>query len=199
MVTGFFVGGAGGIRTHVWQYHKLISSQPRYDRFDTAPYIFSSEGSSNFKKVLERTDGENYKNFQIRTHEKLRKNKENADTKRTVCGGISSRSRYDPFDTAPYIFSSDGSSKIKKVLERTDGENYKNIQIRTHEKLRKNKENADTKRTVCGGISSQPRYDRFDTAPLEFCGIISAIRKKIKDFRKKSIPVLKKQRLPNQV
>ena len=45
-------------------------------------------------------------------------------------------------------------------------------------------------------ISSQPRYDRFDTAPLEFCGIISAIRKKIKDFRKKSIPVLKKQRLP---
>jgi len=31
---------------------------------------------------------------------------------------------------------------------------------------------------------------------LEFCGIISAIRQKIKDFRKKSIPVLKKQRLP---
>jgi hypothetical protein len=52
---------------------------------------------------LERTGGENYKNFQIRTHKKPRKNKEIADTKRTVCGGISSRSRYDRFDTAPKI------------------------------------------------------------------------------------------------
>ena len=103
---------------------------------------------------------------------------------------ISSQPRYDRFDTAPCIFSSEGSSKFKKVLERTDGENYKNFQIRTHEKLRKSKENADTKRTVCGGISSQPRYDRFDTAPLEFCGIISAIRQKIKDFQKNLFPVL---------
>ncbi len=78
---------------------------------------------------------------------------------------ISSRSRYDPFDTAPYIFSSEGSSKFKKVLERTGGENYKNFQIRTHKKPRKNKEIADTNRTVCGGISSRSRYDRFDTAP----------------------------------
>jgi hypothetical protein len=52
---------------------------------------------------LERTGGENYKNFQIRTHKKPRKNKEIADTNRTVCGGISSRSRYDRFDTAPKI------------------------------------------------------------------------------------------------
>jgi len=50
-------------------------------------------------------------------------------------------------------------------LERTGGENYKNFQIRTHEKPRKNKENADTKRTVCGEISSQGRYNHFDTAP----------------------------------
>ena len=31
-----FIGAEGGIRTLVCFWHKLISSQPRYDRFDTS-------------------------------------------------------------------------------------------------------------------------------------------------------------------
>ena len=38
---------------------KLISSQPRYDRFDTSPYMFTRNSSKSFKKYLERTTGEN--------------------------------------------------------------------------------------------------------------------------------------------
>ena len=33
-----FIGAEGGIRTLVCFWHKLISSQPRYDRFDTSAY-----------------------------------------------------------------------------------------------------------------------------------------------------------------
>ena len=35
-VGGSFIGAEGGIRTLVCFWHKLISSQPRYDRFDTS-------------------------------------------------------------------------------------------------------------------------------------------------------------------
>ena len=47
-----------------------ISSQARYDRFDTAPYMFNRCFSSLFflrKKALERTDGKNSKLFNFRT------------------------------------------------------------------------------------------------------------------------------------
>ena len=42
---------------------KLISSQPRYDHFDTAAYIFRNTSPQNVSQKKERTDGENYKNF----------------------------------------------------------------------------------------------------------------------------------------
>ena len=85
--------------------------------------FFRQKALQNSKKFWRELAERTTKNFKFEPIKKPRKNKENADTKRTVCGGISSRSRYDPFDTAPYIFSSEGSSKFKKVLERTGGEN----------------------------------------------------------------------------
>ena len=76
MVTGFFDGGAGGIRTGYWIFRwrsgwdsnpraredYLISSQARYDHFDTAPYMLSrrffppfSGEKGLWKELTERT------------------------------------------------------------------------------------------------------------------------------------------------
>ena len=41
MTQPHFFGAEGGIRTLVCFWHKLISSQPRYDRFDTSAYNFA--------------------------------------------------------------------------------------------------------------------------------------------------------------
>ena len=81
---------------------------------------------------------------------------------------ISSAPRYDRFDTAPRILSPKFLFQLKTDLERTGGENYKKYSIRVPKKLRKNKENADTNCTQWMRISSQPRYDHFDTAPCIF-------------------------------
>ena len=42
---------------------KLISSQPRYDHFDTAACIFRNISPQKTPRKKERTDGENYKSF----------------------------------------------------------------------------------------------------------------------------------------
>jgi len=41
----------------------VISSQARYDHFDTAAYIFRNISPQKTPWKKERTDGENYKNF----------------------------------------------------------------------------------------------------------------------------------------
>ena len=93
---------------------------------------------------------------------------------------ISSAPRYDRFDTAPRILSPKFLFQLKTGLERTGGENYKKYSIRVPKKLRKNKEKADTNCTHWLRISSQGRYNHFDTAPFVTGCIITGGTGKIK-------------------
>ncbi len=46
----YYGGGEGGIRTLVRCYLKLISSQPRYDRFDTSPFRVAAICTASFRQ-----------------------------------------------------------------------------------------------------------------------------------------------------
>ena|GEM_PF-5719634 len=74
---------------------------------------------------------------------------------------ISSQSRYDHFDTAPYLSQHQHLGKRGELMGRTS----KNIKLRIPEKLHKIKGFRSGSYRVATTISSQPRYDHFDTAP----------------------------------
>ncbi len=73
---------------------------------------------------------------------------------------ISSQSRYDHFDTAPYLSQHQHLGKRGELMGRTS----KNIKLRIPEKPRKIKGFRTGSYRVATTISSQPRYDRFDTS-----------------------------------
>ena len=73
---------------------------------------------------------------------------------------ISSQSRYDHFDTAPYLSQHQHLRKRGELMGRTK----KNIKLRIPEKPRKIKGFRLGSYRVATTISSQPRYDHFDTA-----------------------------------
>ena len=75
---------------------------------------------------------------------------------------ISSQSRYDHFDTSPYLSQHQHLRKRGELMGRTS----KNIKLRIPEKPRKIKGFRSGSYRVATTISSQPRYDHFDTAPL---------------------------------
>ena len=74
---------------------------------------------------------------------------------------ISSQSRYDHFDTAPYLSQHQHLGKRGELMGRTS----KNIKLRIPEKSRKIKGFRTGSYRVATTISSQPRYDHFDTSP----------------------------------
>ena len=74
---------------------------------------------------------------------------------------ISSQSRYDHFDTAPYLSQHQHLGKRGELMGRTS----KNIKLRIPEKPRKIKGFRSGSYRVATTISSQSRYDHFDTAP----------------------------------
>ena len=74
---------------------------------------------------------------------------------------ISSQSRYDHFDTAPYLSQHQHLGKRGELMGRTS----KNIKLRIPEKPRKIKGFRLGSYRVATTISSQPRYDHFDTSP----------------------------------
>ena len=74
---------------------------------------------------------------------------------------ISSQSRYDHFDTSPYLSQHQHLRKRGELMGRTS----KNIKLRTPEKPRKIKGFRSGSYRVATTISSQPRYDRFDISP----------------------------------
>ena len=74
---------------------------------------------------------------------------------------ISSQSRYDHFDTAPYLSQHQHLRKRGELMGRTS----KNIKLRIPEKPRKIKGFRTGNYRVATTISSQARYDHFDTAP----------------------------------
>ena len=74
---------------------------------------------------------------------------------------ISSRSRYDHFDTSPYLSQHQHLRKRGELMGRTK----KNIKFKIPEKPRKIKGFRSGGYRIATTISSQPRYDHFDTSP----------------------------------
>ena len=74
---------------------------------------------------------------------------------------ISSQSRYDHFDTAPYLSQHQHLGKRGELMGRTS----KNIKLRIPEKPHKIKGFRSGSYRVATTISSQGRYNHFDTTP----------------------------------
>ena len=105
--------------------HKLISSQPRYDRFDISPYMLSLKSGFDWAEHQDRTTC--LFNFSIC---------ENPHgrwifgwTGRPAFGEISSQPRYDRFDTSPYMFNHQIPQTDPCKMRRKDGENAKVIKF----------------------------------------------------------------------
>ena len=77
---------------------QLISSQSRYDHFDTAPYLSQHQHLRKRGELMGRTS----KNIKLRIPEKPHKIKGFRSGSYRVATTISSRARYDHFDTSPY-------------------------------------------------------------------------------------------------
>lgn len=77
---------------------QLISSQSRYDHFDTAPYLSQHQHLGKRGELMGRTS----KNIKLRIPEKPHKIKGFRSGSYRVATTISSRARYDHFDTSPY-------------------------------------------------------------------------------------------------
>ena len=145
-----------------------ISSAARYDHFDTAPCI-------NFvlvSRFLERHSGEN------RFPPLLRRTPEALILLHFLTVSfllkpvISSQSRYDHFDTAPYLSQHQHLGKRGELMGRTS----KNIKLRIPEKPRKIKGFRLGSYRVATTISSAARYNHFDTLPcinIHFWGLIT--------------------------
>ena len=86
---------------------------------------------------------------------------------------ISSQSRYDHFDTLPYLSQHQHLRKRGELMGRT----RKNIKLRIPEKPRKIKGFRSGGYPIATTISSQPRYDLFDISAytLNFKGSINSI------------------------
>ena len=78
---------------------------------------------------------------------------------------ISSRSRYDHFDTSPYLSQHQHLRKRGELMGRTK----KNIQLKIPEKPRKIKGFRSGSYRIATTISSRARYDHFDTSPYRAC------------------------------
>ena len=101
---------------------QLISSQSRYDHFDTSPYLSQHQHLRKRGELMGRTS----KNIKLRIPEKPRKIKGFRLGGFPIATTISSQARYDHFDTAPYMlnrcFSSlffDEKGLWKELTERT--------------------------------------------------------------------------------
>ena len=77
----------------------VISSQSRYDHFDTAPYLSQHQHLGKRGELMGRTS----KNIKLRIPEKPCKIKGFRSGSYRVATTISSQSRYDHFDTSPYL------------------------------------------------------------------------------------------------
>ena len=78
---------------------------------------------------------------------------------------ISSRSRYDHFDTSPYLSQHQHLRKWGELMGRTK----KYIKFKTPEKPRKIKGFRSRSYRIATTISSRARYDHFDTSPYRAC------------------------------
>ena len=136
---------------------QTISSRSRYDHFDTSPYLSQHQHLRKRGELMGRTK----KNIQLKTPEKPRKIKGFRSGSCRIATTISSRSRYDHFDTSPYLSQHQHLRKRGELMGRTK----KNIQLKTPEKPRKIKGFRSGSCRIATTISSRSRYDHFDTSP----------------------------------
>ena len=115
--------------------------------------------------------GRTKKNIQLKTPEKPRKIKGFRSESYRMATTISSRSRYDHFDTSPYLSQHQHLRKRGELMGRTK----KNIQLKTPEKPRKIKGFRNGGFPIATTISSQPRYDHFDIPPCK--GVLRLVRR----------------------
>ena len=106
-----------------------ISSRSRYDHFDTSPYLSQHQHLRKRGELMGRTK----KNIQLKIPEKPRKIKGFRSGSYRMATTISSRSRYDHFDTSPYLSQHQHLRKRGELMGRTK----KNIQLKIPEKPRK--------------------------------------------------------------
>ena len=147
---------------------QLISSQSRYDHFDTAPYLSQHQHLGKRGELMGRTS----KNIKLRIPEKPHKIKGFRSGSYRVATTISSQSRYDHFDTAPYLSQHQHLGKRGELMGRTS----KNIKLRIPEKPHKIKGFRSGSYRVATTISSAARYNHFDTLPcinIHFRGLIT--------------------------
>ena len=135
---------------------QTISSRSRYDHFDTSPYLSHHQHLGKRGELMGRTK----KNIKLKNPEKPRKIKGSQSRRYRIATAISSQSRYDHFDTSPYLSQHQHLRKRGELMGRT----RKNIKLRIPEKPRKIKGFRNGGFPIATTISSQPRYDRFDTA-----------------------------------
>ena len=112
--------------------------------------------------------GRTSKNIKLRIPEKSRKIKGFRTGSYRVATTISSQSRYDHFDTAPYLSQHQHLGKRGELMGRTS----KNIKLRIPEKPRKIKGFRSGSYRVATTISSQGRYNHFDTTPYELALVL---------------------------
>ena len=127
----------------------LISSQSRYDHFDTSPYLSQHQYLRKRGELMGRTS----KNIKFRIPEKPRKIKGFRTGSYRVATTISSQSRYDHFDTAPYLSQHQYLGKRGELMGRTS----KNIKLRIPEKPHKIKGFRSGSYRVATTISSPGR------------------------------------------
>ena len=105
--------------------------------------------------------GRTKKNIQLKIPEKPRKIKGFRSGSYRIATTISSRSRYDHFDTSPNLSQHQDLGKRGELMGRTE----KNIKLKKPEKPRKIKGFRLGGYRIATTISSRSRYDHFDTTP----------------------------------
>ena len=98
---------------------QLISSQSRFDHFDTAPYLSQHQHLGKRGELMGRTS----KNIKLRIPEKPHKIKGFRSGSYRVATTISSATSYDHLSNAPDIKFLECTVHSGKTLERISGEN----------------------------------------------------------------------------
>ena len=160
---------------------QTISSRSRYDHFDTSPYLSQHQHLRKRGELMGRTK----KNIQLKTPEKPRKIKGFRSGSYQIATTISSRSRYDHFDTSPYLSQHQHLRKRGELMGRTK----KNIKLKIPEKPRKIKGFRLGGYRIATTISSRSRYDLFDSPPC-ISTVFRALRK-CKKNRQERYEILK--------
>ena len=144
---------------------QTISSRSRYDHIDTSPYLSQHQHLRKWGELMGRTK----KYIKFKTPEKPRKIKGFRSRSYRIATTISSRSRYDHFDTSPYLSQHQHVRKWGELMGRTK----KNIKFKTPEKTREIKGFRSRSYRIATTISSLDRRKTYATSVFRISMICS--------------------------